>query len=74
MIRVIKVEDKIYDELDKLRIGRQTFSDVVTDLLGGRLRILEAMSALEGILRFREWQRDELYKIQYKKGLEKINR
>ena len=64
MSKVIKVEDRIYQSLDQLRVGRQTFSDVIDGLLGGRLKILEAMSMLEGILRFREWQREKLEKLQ----------
>lgn len=57
MSRVIKVEDKIYKELDSLKVGRQTFSDVVKDLLKGREMILKAMNMLEGVVHFQEWQR-----------------
>ena len=57
MSKVIKVEDKIYKELDSLRVGRQTFSDVVKDLLKGREMILKAMDMLEGVVHFQEWQR-----------------
>lgn len=64
MSKPIKVSDEVYQELDKLRVGRQTFSDVVDDLLKGRLKILEAMNMLEGCLRFREWQRERLEKLQ----------
>lgn len=63
MSKPIKVEDKIYDELDQLRVGRQTFSDVVENLLKARLSVLQLMSVLEGQLAFREWQREELEKI-----------
>ncbi len=63
MSKVIRVEDQIYKDLDKLRVGRQTFTDVLTDLLKTRLRILEAMNMLEGQLRFREWQREQLEKL-----------
>ncbi|MBA7572674.1 hypothetical protein ES708_14458 [subsurface metagenome] len=64
MSKVIKVEDKIYAQLDQLRVKGQTFSDVCEDLLKGRLLILEAMNALEGPIKFREWQRERLYEIQ----------
>ena len=58
--KVIKVEDHIYKGLDQLRVGRQTFSDVIAELLKSRLLILNAMNALEGQLKFREWQKGEL--------------
>lgn len=64
MSKVIKVEDQTYQELDQLRVGRQTFSEVVKELLRSRLKILEAMDVLEGQLRFREWQREQLNQTQ----------
>lgn len=63
MSKLIKVEEAVYNQLDTLRAGRQTFSDVVDELLTGRLRMLEAMNLLEGVLRFREWQRERLDEI-----------
>lgn len=66
MSRVIKVEDQIYNELDQLRTGRQTFSDVIKSLLLSRLKILVMMGALEDQLGFRDWQRQELEKLQKK--------
>lgn len=63
MSKQIRIEDKVYDELDKLRIGRQTFNDVIEDLLKGRLKILEAFNMLEGVIRYREWQREQLDKL-----------
>lgn len=60
MSKVIKVEDQTYTDLDKLRVGRQTFSDVIKGLLLNRLKILEMMSVLEGQIGFREWQREQL--------------
>jgi len=62
MSKVIKVEEAVYNQLDTLRVGRQTFSDVIDDLLTGRLKILEAMNMLEGVLQYREWQRERLEK------------
>jgi len=64
MSRVIKVEDQVYKKLDQLRVGRQTFSDVIEDLLRSRNKILEAMNVLEGQLKFREWQREQLVQLQ----------
>lgn len=63
MSKVIKVEEAVYNQLDTLRVGRQTFSDVIDDLLTGRLKILEAMQMLEGVLQYREWQREKLEKL-----------
>jgi len=68
MSKAIKVEDHVYNSLNQLRVGRQTFSDVIEDLLKSRLHILEAMDALEGQLKFREWQRGELEKLAHFKG------
>lgn len=58
MSKVIRVEDDTNSELDKLRVGRQTFNDVLDDILKGRYIVLDAMNMLEGILRYREWQRE----------------
>ena len=60
MSKVIKVENHVYEALELLRVGRQTFSDIIRDLLETRLVILEAMNVLEGQIKFREWQRREL--------------
>ncbi len=64
MSKAIKVEDQVYQALDQLRVKGQTFSDVTEDLLKTRLKILEVMNALEGPIKFREWQRERLYEIQ----------
>ncbi len=66
MSKAIKVEDHIYTSLDLLRVGRRTFSDVIMELLKARLTILEAMSLLEGQLKYREWQRQEYEKSTQK--------
>lgn len=63
MSKVIKVEDQIYDQLKKQKTGRQTFSDVIEDLLKCRLTILDSMSMLEGVVKYREWQREQLEKM-----------
>jgi len=64
MSRVIKVEDQVYDWLDQLRDKRETFSDVIKELLDARERILELIRVLEGQLKFEEWKREQLQKIQ----------
>jgi len=66
MSKVIKVDETIYNELEKLKIGRQTFSDVIKGLLNSRLKILEMMNVLEGQIGFRDWQRHELEQLQKK--------
>lgn len=68
MSKVIKVEDHIYQSLDHLRVGRQTFSDVCEDLLKCRLTILDSISMLEGVIKYREWQREQLEKLPQKEG------
>lgn len=60
MSKQIRVEDPVAADLDRLRVGRQTYSDIIEELLKGRIKILEAMNVLEGQLKFREWQRQEL--------------
>ena len=57
MSKMIKISEEAYRELELLRVGRQTFTDVIVELLKGRIIILEAMNSLEVHLKFREWQR-----------------
>jgi len=63
MSKTIKVEDGVYRDLDQLRLGRQTFGDVLKDLLAARLMMLKTLPVLEGALRFREWQREQAEKM-----------
>lgn len=55
MSKVIKVEDQVYKDLDRLRVGRQTFSDVIKEMLSDRLKIFELMSIFEGKLKYQEF-------------------
>ena len=64
MIKHIKVDDQVYNELDQLRASRQTFSEVVAALLKGRIKVLETMDALESPLKYREWQAQRLREAQ----------
>lgn len=66
MSKVIKVEETIYNALEKQKQGRQTFSDVIADLLKCRLTILDSMSMLEGVVKYREWQREQLEQLRDK--------
>lgn len=63
MSKILRVDEKVYDELNRLRVGHQTFSDVISEMLKARLRMLELMNVLEGQLKFREWQRDQIAKL-----------
>ena len=64
--KIIKVENHIYNALEKQKQGRQTFSDVISGLLSNRLEILEMMNVLEGQIGFRDWQRQKLEQLQKK--------
>jgi len=68
MSKVIKVDNQVYDVLDMLRTGRQTFSDIIEELIFARIKMLETMDTLERVLRFREWQRGKIEKSQTKDG------
>lgn len=57
MSKPIKVEDRIYQELDKLRVGRQTFSDAVGYLIDIYKQVLELTSVLEGQLKYLRWRK-----------------
>jgi len=59
MSRAIKVEDKVYDELERMKEGRQTFSDIIEVLLVTRLKTLELFGVLEGQIKFRKWQDEQ---------------
>ena len=63
MSKMLKVNDQVYDQLDKLRNGRQTFSDAISELLAARLKIFELISVMEGMMKFREWQRDRIAEL-----------
>lgn len=60
MSRAIKVDDKVYQELDLLRGEGQTFSQVIKNMLIARIETFKVLSIMEGRLKYREWQRKEL--------------
>ena len=64
MSKAIKVEDQVYQELDKIRGKGETFSQVVETLLNGRQAALVFLDVLESTYNFREWQRQELERLQ----------
>jgi len=59
----IRVEDHVYEELDKLRGKSETFSEVIAGLLSARRSMLEMITILQGQLKYHEWQRKQLEKI-----------
>jgi predicted CopG family antitoxin len=63
MSKQLKIDDRVYDKLDKLRGRGETFSMAIDELLDARLKVFELISVLEGQLKFREWQREQLEKI-----------
>ena len=68
MSKAIKVEDQVYNDLDQIRSKGETFSNVIVELLSARLRILELINVLEGQLKFREWQREQLEALKRTNG------
>ena len=66
MSKAIKVEDQVYQGLDKIRGKGETFSQVVATLISGRDSVFEFLNLLESTYNFREWQRQELERLQKK--------
>jgi len=64
MTRVIKVEDKIYDRLDRIRDKGQTFSQVIEDLLTLRGSLFNMINVLEGQLKYNEWKAKRLQELE----------
>jgi len=64
--KVIKVEDQVYNDLDKLRAKGETFSQVIEMLLSARVKVLELWSVLEGQLKYNEWREQKLQDLQRK--------
>lgn len=64
MSKTIRVEDSVYLELEKLRDWKQTFSEVIEDLVFTRAEICKFLDVIEGQIRFREWQRDKIEQLK----------
>lgn len=62
MSRAIKVENHVYDQLDVMRQKSETFSQVIERLLELRTLNLHLLTQIEGVLRYREWQYEQLQK------------
>jgi len=63
MSKMLKVNDQVYNQLEALKVGHQTFSDVISELLNARLRIFELINIIEGQLKYREWQQQQLAEL-----------
>lgn len=64
MSKAIKVEDRVYEELDSIRGKGETFSQQIEALLLSRGKIFELIMVLEGGLKYREWQAERLQELQ----------
>lgn len=64
----IKVTEDVHQRLDKMRTGRQTYSDIIKALLDAREGMLETWTVLEGALGFTEWRRQKLIEATKKGG------
>jgi len=60
MSKAIKLDDQVYEDLDALRGKGETFGQVVEGLMGTRARLCQFLDAVEGSIKFREWQIDRL--------------
>ena len=66
MSKVIKVEEKVYENLDKLRAKGETFSQIIEMLLRARIQVLETWGALEGALKYHEYKDQRLKELEKK--------
>lgn len=64
MRQLIKIDDQVKAELDKIKISGQTYSSIIDELLDVRRRLFELLNVIEGSLKFREWQCERLEKDQ----------
>ena len=66
MSKVIKVDDEVYNDLDKLRVKGETFGEIIDMLLRGRITVLEMISVLEGSLKYHEYREQKLKELEKK--------
>ena len=67
MGKVIKVDDKVYEQLNELRGKGETFSYVIEIILVARLSLFNMLTVLEGQLRYPEWQAKKLKEFEEQK-------
>ena len=68
MSRVIKVENHIYDHLERIRTKGQTFSQVIEELLTLRGSLFNMINVLEGQLKYNEWKAKRLQELEAAQG------
>ena len=66
MSKVIKVDDQVYEDLDKLRVKGETFGEIIAMLINARVRVLELWSVLEGQLKYADWREQRLKDLEKK--------
>ena len=66
MSKVIKVDDQVYEGLDKLRVKGETFGEIIAMLLYARVSVLELWSVLEGQLKFHEFKEQKIKDLEKK--------
>lgn len=64
MSKPIKVDDQVYDDLDKLRVKSVTFSQVIEQLLKDRLAVFEHLTILEGQVNFQVWRAERQKELE----------
>lgn len=64
MSKTIKVEDKVYEELDRMRVKGQTFSQVISDLISIRVTIFEVIETMMRLVNYHEWKEKLFQELQ----------
>lgn len=64
MSKVIKVENHIYDKLDRIKDKGQTFSQIIEELLSVRGSLFNMLNVLEGQLKYNEWKAKRLQELE----------
>ncbi len=64
MSKTIKVEDKVYQDLDQLRGKGDTFGQVIDQLIKDRVAVFHFLNVLEGQIKYGEWREKQLRKLQ----------
>lgn len=60
MSKTIRVEENVYLELERLRDWKETFSQVIGKLTMTREELCKLLDVIEGAIKFREWQREQV--------------
>lgn len=59
MSKIVKLHDQVYNELDGIRTGGETFSEAVARLLKLYYGLRELANITEGIASYAEWRAKE---------------